>query len=571
MVIAMKLKELYFGYCPHSDKEFEEWWQTALFVFDANALLDFYSLEGTGRDELFAFLEAVKDRIWIPHQAGFEFHKNRVQVINQNVAKFKAAIGRLEQVVPAMKERAEGAQKDLDDAPAAVREVAKRVSASFEELLAEIANNTESLAASIEPLVSELQDARDAQLALIANDAILDRLTLLFGENVGDEYDEKRLKEVYAEGKSRYGADPKIPPGFMDEGNKKGNDIYGDLLVWYQTIDKAQSEKKPILMVNSEQKADWVETTGGQKRVRRELVQEMYRKAQQPFHIYSLSQFMRAAQKHLNASFSATTFLNASRVEQEEADKAAWSRWIANPSRNVPEDQAAGLLPLRFDGLYERLSGDSGGRQFLRFHEGGLVQSISTEADANAGRVFLRLSPEHPAPKGNYVLNGDHLQFVVSTPNWVARYDGFREGTELLLRMRTRTNTEGLISRYFFIEVDPEIEMERLRAEVNELDDAGKVTLLSRNPFVEYLKRLRFSAAEIVDVIGRSSTESEFYGKLMGISDGHLTLGVLMADVGTEEYKVLVNRARAKWGLPPLFQVSIEPTVYSWLVGTEVG
>ncbi len=316
----MKFKKLFFGYYPPSEEDLTEWWKTGIFVFDANALLDFYSLEKTTRTELFTFLGSVKDRVWVPHQAGLEFQRNRVDVIEQQVNKYRKALGRLERLLPDMKKSAEEAQKGLD-APEAVKAVAERVASNFEDLFSKIIAGTDSIAESVKQLTQQLEAVRDEQQALITNDSILMRITELLGDNVGDEYDEKRLKEIYAEGAVRYGRVPQVPPGYEDS-KKDGDDKYGDLLVWYQTIDKAKEASRPILMVNQEQKADWVESWGRAKRARKELVQEMYKESNSPFYLYTLTQFMEGAKKYLGASFSSTSISDASRVEQDEVESA---------------------------------------------------------------------------------------------------------------------------------------------------------------------------------------------------------------------------------------------------------
>lgn len=328
----MKLRKLFFGYYPPTEDDFAEWWKTGLFVFDANALLDLYGLQDKTREEFFTFLELVKERLWVPHQAGLEFSKGRTRVIGQQVSKYKAVINRLDKLLPDMQARATEARNELDapDVPEAVRDVAKRVSINFETLLRQAEEGTKSLAAEIAEIKKQLETECETQTSLTQNDPILEQLGTLLGDNVGDEYDAKDLPKKYAEGKARYEADPPVPPGYMDKG-KKGNQIYGDLFVWFQTIDKAKIERKPILMINNEQKEDWVETRSDGKRVRRELIQEMYCQTQQPFFMYSLTEFMEAAKKYLGASFSNNALADASRVESEEIARQSISA-VNHPS-----------------------------------------------------------------------------------------------------------------------------------------------------------------------------------------------------------------------------------------------
>ncbi len=328
---TMKLKELFFSYFPPTEDDFAQWWNTGIFAFDANALLGLYGLQDETREELLAFLESgvIKERLWVPHQAAFEFSKNRAKVIELQVGKYKAVIGQLVELTSSMKINAEKAQKELADPnlPESIKEVALQVSSDFESLRSKINESVEPLEAEVAKLIKQLEAERDKQAALVESDPILQRLTALLGENIGDAYDEAALTEIYAEGTERYAADPQVPPGFSDKNNKakRGNEIYGDLLVWKQTIEHAKLGERPILMVNNEQKPDWVESWGQSKRARKELVQEMYQEAKVPFFMYTLPQFMEAAKKYLGASFSANALFDASRVESEEVARLSFN------------------------------------------------------------------------------------------------------------------------------------------------------------------------------------------------------------------------------------------------------
>ena len=64
-------------------------------------------------------------------------------------------------------------------------------------------------------------------------DVVLNEITGLFDNCVGEEFSKDELNKIYTEGKERYANE--IPPGFKDEGSKqkKGlRNIYGDLIIW---------------------------------------------------------------------------------------------------------------------------------------------------------------------------------------------------------------------------------------------------------------------------------------------------------------------------------------------------
>jgi PIN like domain len=77
--------------------------QTGLATPDTNVLLALYRFQAGARDELFGALEKLGDRLWIPHQVGLEFHRNRINVISDQQQFFKETRQDLEQSITALK------------------------------------------------------------------------------------------------------------------------------------------------------------------------------------------------------------------------------------------------------------------------------------------------------------------------------------------------------------------------------------------------------------------------------------------------------------------------------------
>src|SRR6266566_3130364 len=72
------MKKSFPGYQPRTPGKL---WDSCVFAFDASALLDPYRMTRNGRDEFLSILERLKGRVWLPHQAGWEFYDNRLEVI----------------------------------------------------------------------------------------------------------------------------------------------------------------------------------------------------------------------------------------------------------------------------------------------------------------------------------------------------------------------------------------------------------------------------------------------------------------------------------------------------------
>ena len=84
---------------------------------------------------------------------------------------------------------------------------------------------------------------------------MLARITDLFDDKVGSPYASDRLANIYNDGEKRYQAN--IPPGFMDAKGKKDNSKYGDLVLWFQIMDKAKEKKSPVVFICDDAKEDW--------------------------------------------------------------------------------------------------------------------------------------------------------------------------------------------------------------------------------------------------------------------------------------------------------------------------
>jgi len=136
---------------------------------------------------------------------------------------------------------------------------------------------------------------------LLTDDPILDTATSLLDGKVGEPYLPERLEEIYKEGEKRYTS--KLPPGYSDaEGSKKkeGNVKYGDLVLWYQTIDKAGETRRSIILVTNETTEDWWWICKGRTiGPRPELIDEMMSKGHVPFYMYNSDRFMTFAREYL--------------------------------------------------------------------------------------------------------------------------------------------------------------------------------------------------------------------------------------------------------------------------------
>ena len=70
-----------------TDSKEADLWNDCYFVFDASALLDFYSYPQATRNKINSdIFDKIKDRLWIPAHVQYEYLKNRVKVIRKPIS-----------------------------------------------------------------------------------------------------------------------------------------------------------------------------------------------------------------------------------------------------------------------------------------------------------------------------------------------------------------------------------------------------------------------------------------------------------------------------------------------------
>jgi hypothetical protein len=265
------------GYYRPSEDEFRKLWGKCLFVLDANVLLNLYRYSEETRKKLIDILEQVETRIWVPHQAALEYQRNRLDVISAQREAYKQ-IGQL-----------------LDD-------TAKKLEAQLRSYKRHPLINAEKLLASIKEVLSaqagDLETVRQKHPDLVDRDLVREALTKLLDGKVGPPYTDERMKQICKEGEDRYAKS--MPPGYKDAKTKEGDRMFGDLVLWYQVMDKAASDKVPIIIVTDDAKEDWWWRHEGKiVGPNPDLVAEIRVRADVAFYMYVSDQFMEYARQYL--------------------------------------------------------------------------------------------------------------------------------------------------------------------------------------------------------------------------------------------------------------------------------
>src|SRR3989338_5382621 len=229
-----KFKEFY----RYSDDEIKNIWNECIFVFDTNVLLDLYRYSKDTSDKYIDILKKIKTekRIWIPHQVGLEFHKKRIILISD----LKNSYSEIKNILDSS---IKDTQKKIDD------------KYHKEHPFLDLKKINIELDTCLKKIVETINKNEKAHPDWFNKDTIVDELNKLLKGSIGEEYSKKKLTEIYREGKERYSNN--IPPGYEDAPNKDDERRYGDLILWYQIIDKAKNSKKPIIFITRDKKEDW--------------------------------------------------------------------------------------------------------------------------------------------------------------------------------------------------------------------------------------------------------------------------------------------------------------------------
>ncbi|MEA3403700.1 MAG: PIN-like domain-containing protein [Armatimonadota bacterium] len=190
------MKEQFHGYYRPTEEEFAETWRHALVALDANVLLSFYRYRRDTVRELLSILRELADRVWLPHQAGLEYHQNRPHVIMQEVKQCREALNTISD-----------SQEHLD----------VLVDGFIRPTTRELIDGVQNLGAILEQLRELLgaDEDEDPAVRLLTEDHVRRELTELFDGRVGPPYAPEQYEQKCKDASARY--DKQIPPGYEDK------------------------------------------------------------------------------------------------------------------------------------------------------------------------------------------------------------------------------------------------------------------------------------------------------------------------------------------------------------------
>ncbi|WP_143268806.1 PIN-like domain-containing protein [Amycolatopsis vastitatis] len=326
------------GYYRVPSDQREAVYLSGLIVFDTNALLDLYRFTPVARAEMFALLQVLSPRLFIPYQVAAEFHQRRINAVSDRRREFQDQIQSIEEfgnqtqaLIKRVAQRAHGRTDQADLVLASMREI-------FDKGRNFIVQ------------ASDDYDLDPALLARSSSDPILDELQKVLSGRVARRPNSETLEADRKEAERR--AREQLPPGFKDKAKDKNS--AGDYLWWAEVIRYAKGKVSHVLIVSNDvAKGDWTyEQHGFQIGPDPRLVREMQDLAGCRLILATTTAMLGEAPKIVGASVSPETVAEAASIA-EEADEHRRKSHDSTGSllEQLPEGRSADYLETVLDML----------------------------------------------------------------------------------------------------------------------------------------------------------------------------------------------------------------------------
>ncbi|WP_394615077.1 PIN domain-containing protein [Lentzea sp. JNUCC 0626] len=361
------MRDAFYGHYPLTEDEETALWAQALIVLDTNALLNMYRYSPRAREELHDALSMVKDRLWMPHQVGCEFHSNRVKRILEQLSIEKSVSSALDDIENVTKSN--------------LGKFRKNAFVSTDELSSLVVS---AIGEARKKLASAREERDQSYGISVREDPILTRLANLYEGRVGSGYSDSEMVEVVGQADARY--ERSEPPGYKDK-SKEGMEKYGDYLIWRQILDYASANQRDVIFVTDDGKEDWwriVRHDSVGKAIlgpRVELRDEFRMTTSRLFFMYTPEEFLRRLHSVVETRLSSEVVVEVREASQE-----------SNRLASIQLERARALEELRdiersMDALDERLA--EADRRILRSKEafrvlGHAEAELATCADRRA-------------------------------------------------------------------------------------------------------------------------------------------------------------------------------------------
>lgn len=244
--------------------ELNKLFDSGIFVFDTNVLLNLYRYNSNIRSILLESLEELSKhkKVWLPYQIAKEFASNRDKVIIDTINNYEQLENEENKFIKIVKDKLRLDEKD---------------------------NEIEELQNIVKKWIDK-QKMANLLVKSVSNDDILDQILDIFDKKVGDCLSDDELNELKSEYNKR--CSNEIPPGYCDK-NKENGKGFGDLIIWKQIIKHAKDENVNIIYITNDSKEDWWQISSGHViGPRFELREEFSKETGKLFYMYTMNKFL---------------------------------------------------------------------------------------------------------------------------------------------------------------------------------------------------------------------------------------------------------------------------------------
>lgn len=231
--------------------DFKEIWDCGpLIVLDTNVLLRLYSFTPEAIAQALVILRSTNNKIWLPDQVVKEFYDNHEKERKRNFNKYTVFLKSIRSNIEKSKNSIEGDFiKHVELKYPLIDEFGRQIT----ELIKEMQSVTEKYEIDIK---NEIEKNAKA----LSEDDIKNFIDELKKSGAtGECFTLAELISLFQEGEIRYKY--LIPPGYEDIVKDKDDETnqrkYGDLILWKQTLQKAVTEGKDVILVTNDVKEDW--------------------------------------------------------------------------------------------------------------------------------------------------------------------------------------------------------------------------------------------------------------------------------------------------------------------------
>lgn len=363
--------------------------ETAVIVLDTNVLLDLFRMSLKSREELVAILghADVKNRLWMPHQVGAEFFRNKDDVVHKfqkEIEELRASFKAAFRGVATLRRNRHKSDRRKD-----VKGRSRLDLNEIESLIQAARDNVDNV---LKNALKEIKDSGEET-------AVLDSLLELYEGRVAPAPSEAERNEATRTAQQRFREG--IPPGNLDvykapdtrslrgdvvPASNSGNP-YGDYFIWREIVTYAKQTKQSIVFVTGDLKSDWWQKVGGELRgPRKELIREFLDTTGQDINFHSPGYFYKLTADLLEAELADETKAELQSIEEQQEERTRTRRW--------PTTTLDGLAALDMRLLQPSTLADS-------LNTRGIQQLI----DGNAGD-FLRAGYEEAMREAERLTKG---------------------------------------------------------------------------------------------------------------------------------------------------------------------